>query len=200
MYGSHQVSFISHKMGECHIDMHAVYKSPQKDMGYDIADYKTIDPIYGTNEDVDHLISELKKRGMKLMMDLVVNHTSDEVTESLDQCIDVSADGPARSMHGSLSHVPLAPVPSAHGTYGRSHDGMLQEIRCLQITGRRSSVKLTVPGRTTRTRTSTSCRSSLPNSLILIGRILKCVLLSSKSSLPSTGLCFERAPASRESS
>ena len=49
-------------------------------MGYDIADYKAIDPIYGTIEDVDHLISELKKRNMKLMMDLVVNHTSDEVT------------------------------------------------------------------------------------------------------------------------
>ena len=48
-------------------------------MGYDIADYKFIDPIYGTNEDVDDLISELKKRGMRLMMDLVVNHTSDEV-------------------------------------------------------------------------------------------------------------------------
>ena len=48
-------------------------------MGYDIADYKTIDPKYGTIEDVDHLIAELKKRGMKLMMDLVVNHTSDEV-------------------------------------------------------------------------------------------------------------------------
>ena len=48
-------------------------------MGYDIADYKAIDPIYGTIEDVDHLIAELKKRGMKLMMDLVVNHTSDEV-------------------------------------------------------------------------------------------------------------------------
>ncbi|KAL6718046.1 hypothetical protein ACLMJK_004131 [Lecanora helva] len=47
-------------------------------MGYDIADYKAIDPIYGTIEDVDHLTSELKKRGMKLMMDLVVNHTSDE--------------------------------------------------------------------------------------------------------------------------
>jgi hypothetical protein len=58
----------------------AVYKSPQKDMGYDIADYKAIDPIYGTNEDVDHLVSALKQRGMKLMMDLVVNHTSDEVS------------------------------------------------------------------------------------------------------------------------
>ena len=42
-------------------------------MGYDISDYKAIDPIYGTIKDVDNLVSELKKRGMKLMMDLVVN-------------------------------------------------------------------------------------------------------------------------------
>ena len=48
-------------------------------MGYDIADYKLIDPIYGTNDDVDVLIAELEKRDMKLMMDLVVNHTSNEV-------------------------------------------------------------------------------------------------------------------------
>lgn len=48
-------------------------------MGYDIADYKVIDPIYGTLEDVDNLIAELKKRGMNLMMDLVVNHTSEMV-------------------------------------------------------------------------------------------------------------------------
>ncbi|KIX04515.1 uncharacterized protein Z518_05385 [Rhinocladiella mackenziei CBS 650.93] len=55
-----------------------IYKSPQADMGYDIADYKTIDPIYGSVEDVEELISELKKRDMKLMMDLVVNHTSNQ--------------------------------------------------------------------------------------------------------------------------
>ena len=48
-------------------------------MGYDIADYKLIDPRYGTNEDIDVLVAELKKRDMKLMMDLVVNHTSDQV-------------------------------------------------------------------------------------------------------------------------
>lgn len=52
-------------------------------MGYDIADYKLIDPRYGTNEDVDVLIAELKKRDMKLMLDLVVNHTSDKVLSSL---------------------------------------------------------------------------------------------------------------------
>ncbi|KAI9727561.1 MAG: hypothetical protein M1828_006503 [Chrysothrix sp. TS-e1954] len=55
-----------------------IFKSPQIDMGYDISDYKDIDPRYGTLEDVDRLISELKKRDMKLMMDLVVNHTSDQ--------------------------------------------------------------------------------------------------------------------------
>ncbi|KAJ9644525.1 hypothetical protein H2199_003488 [Coniosporium tulheliwenetii] len=55
-----------------------IYKSPQADMGYDISDYNDIDHRYGTLEDVDHLIAELKKRGMKLMMDLVVNHTSEE--------------------------------------------------------------------------------------------------------------------------
>ena len=52
-------------------------------MGYDIADYKDIDPRYGSIDDVDNLISELKKRDMRLMMDLVVNHTSDEVFNDL---------------------------------------------------------------------------------------------------------------------
>ncbi|KAI2615263.1 glycoside hydrolase family 13 protein [Hypoxylon sp. NC1633] len=55
-----------------------ILKSPQADMGYDIADYKQIDPRYGSLEDVDELIAELKKRDMKLMMDLVVNHTSNK--------------------------------------------------------------------------------------------------------------------------
>ena len=53
-----------------------IYKSPQADMGYDISDYKDIDPAYGSLKDVDELIAEIKRRGMKLMMDLVVNHTS----------------------------------------------------------------------------------------------------------------------------
>jgi len=52
-------------------------------MGYDISDYEYIDPMYGTLADVDHLIKEMKSRGMKLMMDLVVNHTSDQVSHFL---------------------------------------------------------------------------------------------------------------------
>ena len=55
-----------------------IYKSPQVDMGYDISDYRDIDPKYGSLADVDELIKGLRERGMKLMMDLVANHTSDQ--------------------------------------------------------------------------------------------------------------------------
>jgi len=56
------------------------------DYGYDISDYKQIDPSFGTIEDVDQLIAELKKRDMKLMMDLVVNHTSNQHAWFLEVC------------------------------------------------------------------------------------------------------------------
>jgi glycosidase len=55
-----------------------IYTSPLVDMGYDIADYRAIDPRYGTMQDVDNLIAGLHERGLKLVMDLVVNHTSDQ--------------------------------------------------------------------------------------------------------------------------
>ena len=55
-----------------------VYKSPNQDMGYDVSDYLDINPEYGTLEDMDTLIAEAKKRGIRIIMDLVVNHTSDE--------------------------------------------------------------------------------------------------------------------------
>jgi glycosidase len=58
-----------------------VFQSPQVDMGYDVADYYQIHPPYGTLEDIDCLISSLHKRNMKLVMDLVVNHTSDQVRQ-----------------------------------------------------------------------------------------------------------------------
>jgi oligo-1,6-glucosidase len=55
-----------------------VYTSPQDDNGYDISDYTDIDPSFGTLADLDELIAALHARGIKLVMDLVVNHTSDE--------------------------------------------------------------------------------------------------------------------------
>ena len=55
-----------------------VYESPMDDNGYDIKNYLEIDPIFGTMEDMKHLIEQTHQKGMRLIMDLVLNHTSDE--------------------------------------------------------------------------------------------------------------------------
>ncbi|WP_413601531.1 glycoside hydrolase family 13 protein [Curtobacterium sp. Curtsp57] len=55
-----------------------VYRSPQADNGYDISDYEDIDPLFGTIDEFDALLVEVHRRGMKLVMDLVVNHSSDQ--------------------------------------------------------------------------------------------------------------------------
>ena len=55
-----------------------IYASPQDDAGYDISDYQEIDPTFGSLEQFHALLAALQERGMKLVMDLVVNHTSDE--------------------------------------------------------------------------------------------------------------------------
>ncbi|MFM9282244.1 glycoside hydrolase family 13 protein [Paenibacillus jiagnxiensis] len=66
------------KLGVGIIWLGPVYQSPFADNGYDISDYKAIHTPYGTMADLERLISELHNRNMKLMMDLVINHTSDE--------------------------------------------------------------------------------------------------------------------------
>ncbi|SDN81777.1 oligo-1,6-glucosidase [Actinomyces ruminicola] len=74
-----------------------VYRSPQDDNGYDISDYEDIDPLFGSLADIDALIEGLHARGMRLVMDLVVNHTSDEhpwFTASRS-----SKDGPKRDWY-----------------------------------------------------------------------------------------------------
>lgn len=55
-----------------------VYQSPQADNGYDISDYQSIDPVFGTLEDMDTLLKRAKELGIRIIMDLVLNHTSDE--------------------------------------------------------------------------------------------------------------------------
>ena len=55
-----------------------VYESPDCDNGYDISDYRAIMKKFGTMEDFDRLLAEAHRRGLKIVMDLVVNHTSDE--------------------------------------------------------------------------------------------------------------------------
>jgi alpha-glucosidase len=66
------------KLGVDAIWLTPVYPSPQVDFGYDISDYKNIDPQYGTLADFDRLVAEAGKRNIRVVMDMVMNHTSDK--------------------------------------------------------------------------------------------------------------------------
>lgn len=74
------------KLGITAIWLSPVYDSPMDDNGYDIADYQAIAAIFGTMEDMDQLIAEAKKRDIRIIMDLVVNHTSDEHAWFVEAC------------------------------------------------------------------------------------------------------------------
>ena len=67
-----------HELGINVIWLSPVYKSPNDDNGYDISDYQDIMDEFGTLEDFDKLLNEAHALGIKIVMDLVVNHTSDE--------------------------------------------------------------------------------------------------------------------------
>lgn len=58
--------------------LNPIYKSPDKDNGYDISDYRSIQPEYGTMDDFNQMLQRAHSLGLKIMMDLVVNHTSDQ--------------------------------------------------------------------------------------------------------------------------
>jgi oligo-1,6-glucosidase len=98
-----------------------VYRSPMDDNGYDISDYQDVDPLFGTLADLDELIAALHHRGMRLVMDLVVNHTSDEhpwFTESRS-----SRDNPKRDWYWWRDARPGATpgTPGAEPTNWESH-------------------------------------------------------------------------------
>ena len=81
---------ISSKMGYLHdLGVDAIwitpcYPSPQVDFGYDVSDYENIDPMYGTLSDFDHMVSEGNKNHVRIIMDFVPNHTSDQHPWFLD--------------------------------------------------------------------------------------------------------------------
>jgi alpha-glucosidase len=60
------------------------FPSPQVDFGYDVSDYENIDPMYGTLKDFDHLEREARQRGIRILLDFVINHTSDQHKWFLD--------------------------------------------------------------------------------------------------------------------
>lgn len=66
------------KLGIDAVWLSPVFKSPQDDNGYDISDYQDIDPMFGSLDDMERLIEEGKKCGIRIIMDLVLNHSSDE--------------------------------------------------------------------------------------------------------------------------
>ena len=82
-----------HDLGIDCIWLSPMYASPQKDMGYDISDYEAIDPVYGTMSDMDELIAGCHNRGIRLLLDLVVNHTSDEHKWFKESCKGKAGDG-----------------------------------------------------------------------------------------------------------
>jgi len=66
------------KLGADVVWLNPVYASPDKDNGYDISDYEDINAKFGTMADFDRLLAKAHDKGIKILMDLVVNHTSDQ--------------------------------------------------------------------------------------------------------------------------
>ena len=73
-----RVPYLAETLGIDAVWLSPFYPSPQADFGYDVADYTAVDPQYGTMEDFDRLVAELHRHGIKLIVDFVPNHTSDQ--------------------------------------------------------------------------------------------------------------------------
>ena len=86
-----------------------VYPSPMADFGYDVSDYTSIDPVFGSLKDFDDLLTETHRRGMKLIKDFVPNHTSDQHPWFLESR--ASRDNPKRDWY-------IWREPNADGEWG----------------------------------------------------------------------------------
>ena len=72
-----RLDYLRQTVGVDAIWLSPIYPSPGLDVGYDVADHTRVDPVFGTDADFDRLVAEVHRRGMRLILDLVMNHTSD---------------------------------------------------------------------------------------------------------------------------
>ena len=95
-----------------------VFKSPQDDNGYDISDYQDIEPMFGSLEDMRLLLAEANKRGIKILVDMVLNHTSDEHPWFLES--KKSRDNPKHDWYVWRDGVPGTPPNDMRSCFGGS--------------------------------------------------------------------------------
>lgn len=95
-----------------------VFKSPQDDNGYDISDYQDIEPMFGSMEDMRRLMAEAEKRGMKIIVDMVLNHTSDEHPWFIEARS--SRDNPRHDWYVWRSGTPDCPPNDLRSCFGGS--------------------------------------------------------------------------------
>ncbi len=104
-----------------------VFASPQVDNGYDISDYRAIDPLYGSLADMDALISEGKKRGIGIMLDLVLNHSSDR--HPWFEAARTSRDNPYHDYYVWRDGVPGTPPNGMKASFGGSAWEWVPEVK-----------------------------------------------------------------------
>jgi trehalose-6-phosphate hydrolase len=103
------------KLGVDAIWLTPFYISPQVDNGYDVADYLSVDPAYGTLEDFDELVAQAKARGIRIILDMVFNHTSTQhawFREALDK------DSPYRQFYLWRDGTPDSPPNNWRSKFG----------------------------------------------------------------------------------
>jgi hypothetical protein len=111
--------------------------SPQVDMGYDVRNYEDVYAPYGTLQEMERLIDETHSRGMRIILDLVVNHTSDQVIKSSLPKVWATTSRAVTDFHsinGSKSHAPRKTIQNATGISGDLLD-MLTESANLRTIG-----------------------------------------------------------------
>ena len=106
------------RLGVDAIWLSPVFKSPQDDNGYDISDYQDIDPLFGNLEDMKRLLREANARGIRILLDMVLNHTSDEHPWFLEA--KKSRDNPKHDWYVWRDGVPGTPPNEMRSVFGGS--------------------------------------------------------------------------------